>query len=43
MTSLEALARRVGAARVNLNVLALQCREDWLSGIKTKIMLDIIP
>lgn len=43
MTSLEALARKAGVARVKLDALALQYREDWLSGIKTKIMLGIIP
>ena len=43
MTSLEDLARKAGVGRVNLDVLALQYREDWLSGIKTKIKLGIIP
>ena len=42
-TSLEALARKAGVARVNLDALALQYREDWLSGIKTKILLGVIP
>ncbi|HMS05578.1 MAG TPA: hypothetical protein PKD73_07290 [Burkholderiaceae bacterium] len=43
MTSLEDLARKAGVGRVNLDALALQYREDWLSSIKTKIMLGIIP
>jgi hypothetical protein len=43
MTSLEALVRKAGVGRVNLDALALQYREDWLSRIKTKIMLGIIP
>lgn len=43
MTSLEDLARKAGVARVNLNALALQYREDWLSNIKTKIRMGIIP
>jgi len=42
-TSLEDLARKAGVGRVNLDVLALQYREDWLSTIKTKIRLGIIP
>ena len=41
--SLEDLARKAGVGRVNLDALALQYREDWLSSIKTKIMLGIIP
>jgi hypothetical protein len=36
MTSLEDLARKAGVGRVNLDALALQYREDWLSSIKTK-------
>jgi len=43
MTSLEDLARQSGVSRVNLDALALQYREDWLSGIKTKIVLGMIP
>ncbi len=43
MTSLEDLARKAGVARVNLDALALQYREDWLSSTKTKIILGIIP
>jgi hypothetical protein len=43
MTSLEDLARKAGVGRVNLDALALQYREDWLSRIKTKIKLEIIP
>ncbi|HQD65613.1 MAG TPA: hypothetical protein PLJ16_10325 [Casimicrobium huifangae] len=43
MISLEALARQAGVARVNLGALALQYREDWLSSIKTKIRLGVIP
>jgi len=43
MTSLEDLARKAGVGRVNLDVLALQYREDWLSSIKIKIRLGIIP
>ena len=43
MTSLEDLARKAGVGRGNLDALALQHREDWLSSIKTKIRLGIIP
>lgn len=43
MTSLDDLARQAGVGRVNLDALALQYREDWLSNIKTKIQLRIIP
>ncbi len=43
MTSLEDLARKAGVSRVNLDALALQYREDWLSSIKTKVRLGIIP
>lgn len=43
VTSLEALARAAGSARVNLDTLAQQYREDWLSGIRTKIRLGVIP
>ena len=43
MTSLEDLARKSGIGRGNLDLLALQYREDWLSNIKTKIILGIIP
>jgi hypothetical protein len=43
MTSLEDLARKGGVGRVNLDALALQYRDDWLSSIKTKIRLGIIP
>lgn len=41
--SLEDLARKAGVGRVNLDALALQYREDWLSSIKTKIRMGIIP
>lgn len=41
--SLEDLARRAGVGRANLDALALQYREDWLSSIKTKIRMGIIP
>ena len=43
MTSLEDLARQAGVGRGNRNAFALQYREDWLSSIKTKIRLGIIP
>lgn len=43
VTSLEALARTAGVARVNLDALAQQYREDWLSSIRTKIRLGVIP
>lgn len=43
VVSLEYLARQAGVGRVKLDALALQYREDWLSGIKTKIRLGIIP
>ncbi|MBX7230229.1 MAG: hypothetical protein K1X48_11580 [Burkholderiaceae bacterium] len=43
MSSLEELARRAGVGRVNLEALTLQYREDWLSRIKIKIKLGIIP
>lgn len=43
MTSLEDLARKAGVGRVNLDALALQYRDDWLSSIKTKIRLGVIP
>jgi hypothetical protein len=42
VTSLEDLARRAGVGRVNLDALALQYRDDWLSCIKTKIRPGII-
>ncbi len=41
--SLEDLARKAGVGRPNLDALALQYREDWLSSIKTKIRMGIIP
>jgi len=41
--SLEELARNAGVARVNLGALALQYQEDWLTSIKTKIRLGVIP
>lgn len=41
--SMEYLAHKVGVGRVKLDALALQYRENWLSGIKTKIKLGIIP
>ena len=43
MTSLEDLARQAGVGRGNRNAFALQYREDWLSSIKTKIRLGVIP
>ncbi|MCW8207936.1 hypothetical protein D8B24_12955 [Verminephrobacter aporrectodeae subsp. tuberculatae] len=43
MSSLEDLARKAGVGRVTLDALALQYREDWLSSVKTKIRLGIIP
>jgi len=43
VVSLEHLARSAGVGRANLDALALQYREDWLTNIKTKIRLDIIP
>lgn len=42
-TSLEDLASKAGVGRGNLDALALQYRDDWLSSIKTKIKLGIIP
>lgn len=41
VVSLEYLARKSGVGRVKLDALALQYRENWLSGIKTKIRLGI--
>ncbi len=41
--SLEDLARKAGVGRTNLDALALQYREDWLSSIKMKIRMGIIP
>ncbi len=41
--SLEELARKAGIGRTNIDALALQYRDDWLSHIKTKIHLGIIP
>ena len=41
--SLEDLARKAGVGRANLEALAFQYREDWLSSIKTKIRMGIIP
>lgn len=41
--SLEDLARQAGVGRTNLDALALQYRDDWLSSIKTKIRMGIIP
>lgn len=43
MISLEELARKAGVGRSNLDALALQYRDDWLSGIKTKIRLGVMP
>lgn len=43
VVSLEDLARRAGIGNAGRNTLSLQYREDWLSGIKTKIRLGIIP
>lgn len=41
--SLEDLARKAGVGRANLDALALQYREDWLSSIKTTIRMGILP
>jgi hypothetical protein len=41
--SLEDLARSAGVGKGNIDALALQYRNDWLSGIKTKIRMGIIP
>lgn len=41
--SLEDLARKAGVGRSNLDALALQYREDWLSRIKTKIRMGMLP
>ncbi len=41
--SLEDLARQAGVNRTSLDALALQYREDWLTSIKTKIRMGIIP
>lgn len=41
--SLEYLARQAGVGSGNLNLLYGQYREDWLSRIKTKIRMGIIP
>lgn len=43
MVSLEDLARKAGVGRGSREGIALQYREDWLSNIKTKIRLGIIP
>jgi len=42
-TSLENLAGMAGVSRVNLDSLAQQYREGWLSQIRTKIRLDMMP
>ncbi len=41
--SLEGLAHKAAVGRTNLDSLALQYREDWLSSIKMKIRLGILP
>lgn len=41
--SLEELARRAGARKESIDSLALQYRKDWLSAIKTKILMGLIP
>jgi hypothetical protein len=43
MISLEELAQQAGVARGQLDALALQYRQTWLSRIKTQIRLGIIP
>jgi len=43
MTSLEDLARKAGVGRGNLDALAKQYRNDWLSSKKTQIRFGIIP
>lgn len=43
VTSLEALARTAGVARVALDALGKQYREDWLSSVRIKIRLGVIP
>jgi hypothetical protein len=43
MTSLEDLARRAAVGRASRDALALQYRDDWLSSIRTKIRLGVIP
>ncbi len=41
--SLENLARSAGVSKTNIAALALQYRDNWLSGIKTKIRLGVMP
>lgn len=41
--SLENLARQSGVSNKNLESLRQQHREGWLSGIKTKIRMGILP
>lgn len=43
MISLEELARQAWVNRTSLNAFALQYGENWLSNIKTKIRLGVIP
>jgi hypothetical protein len=43
VSSLEILARKAGGSRTHLDALASQYREDWLSSIKTKIRLGVLP
>ena len=43
MTSLEDLARRSAVGRANRDALALHYRDDWLSSIRTKIRLGVMP
>jgi hypothetical protein len=43
VVSLEDLARKAGVGRPSLDALSLQYREDWLTSIKTKIRMGIIP
>jgi hypothetical protein len=43
VTSLEAVARNAGVARTILDQLELQYCEDWLSKIRTKVRMGIIP
>jgi hypothetical protein len=41
--SLESLATHAGVVHANLNALSGQYREGWLTNIKTKIRMGVIP
>lgn len=41
--SLEDLARQAGVGRTKLDALAMHYQDEWLSRIKTKIRMGIIP